>query len=184
VSRARRPARHPAHLPGALGQVDGEPVGEGGHDDADQPGEGVVVGLEGGGHLVTGQGQDGQMEPGVLGPQAAPAGVLVQPGPLDRSGRPVGHQLQETEVPGYEPVLLARPDLDHSDDVAPDEQGSGHERHHSPARAKWPASVSATSFTMTASARWATAPTTPSPIPMATPAAGSAGPREARTVRL
>ncbi len=125
-----RPAGHPAHLARALGQVHGEPVGEGGNDDPHQPGEGIVIGLEGGGHLVSGQGQDGEMKPGVLGPQPAPSGVFIETGPLDRRRRAVGHQLEEPEIAGDEPVLLARSHLDHTDDVATHKQGGGHQRDH------------------------------------------------------
>ena len=101
---------------------------------------------------------------GVLGAQPAAALGLVEPGPLDRRRRAVGHQLQQLEVARLEAVVHARAHLHDADDLAPHEQRGGHERRHPLAQQRWrSAAASATSLTMTAWARDATSPTTPSP---------------------
>ena len=110
--------------------VDGEPVGEGGDDHVDEPNHGLVVGLERGGEHVPGPGQDGHVLAGVLGAEAAAALGLVEPGPLDRRGRAVGHQLQELQVAFLEAVPDAGADLHHADDLAPHQQRGRHERRH------------------------------------------------------
>ncbi len=110
--------------------IDGEPVGEGRDHDVDEPHHGFVVGLEGGGEHVTGPGQDGHVLAGVLGAETAPAFSFVEPGPLDRGRRSVGHQLQELEVSLLETVPNARAHLDHPDDLTPHQERGRHEGRH------------------------------------------------------
>ncbi len=110
--------------------VDGEPVGEGGHDHVDEAHHGLVVGLEGGGEHVAGARQDGHVLPGVLGAEAAAALGLVETGPLDRGGGAVGHQLQQLQVAFLEAVPDAGTDLHHPDDLPAHQQRGRHQRRH------------------------------------------------------
>ncbi len=113
-----------------VGDVDGEEVGEGGHDHLDEPHHRLVVGLERGGEHVTGSSQDGHVLAGVLGTQPAPTLGLVEPGPLDGRRRTVGHELEKLEIAILEAVPDARADLHDPDDMTADQQRGRHERGH------------------------------------------------------
>ncbi len=119
---------HPAQGALFVDDVDGEPVGEGRDHDVDEAHHRFVVGLEGGGEHVAGPGQDGDVLSGVLGAQAAPTLGLVEPGPLDRGGGAVGHELEQLEVALLEPVPDTGPDLDDADDLSSHQERRGHER--------------------------------------------------------
>ena len=110
------------------------------------------------------------MLPGVLGPQAAAALGLVEPGPLDGRRRTVGYELEQLKIAVLEAVPDAGADLHDPDDVAADEQRGGHERGHPLVQQGTVWVASRTSLTITAWAHDATSPTTPSPT-------GPRGPR-------
>ena len=179
---------HPPQRSLLVDDVDGEPVGEGGDDHVDEPDHRLVVGLEGGGQDVTGPGQDGHVLAGVLGPQAAPALGLVESGPLDRGGGAVGHQLEQLEVASENRCRTRVPTWTTPMTWPPTSSGAA-TRDDTRWRSSGAVSAaSATSLTMTAWARDATSPTTPSPTRTSRPSVDPGvepvrGPdREARAV--